>query len=474
MAKIFVSFLGTGNGIYDEKYGYAELEYSIGEKRITSHFGQRVILEYNDASSFDRIHLLMTKESKKMHFDLLRDELLQIGMRPDALREDASITTQMSSEDQWRWFESLLEIIDNGDEVVFDFTHGFRSVPIIFSTAVGFLQRARKFTLLHAYYGYMVSKPEAEKKGTGEIVDMAPFYRINDWADGVARLTETADASKLAALAAEESTGGFAALNDRELIAALQDLTDIIKNIDVNRVADKAGMALDIIAAKLKDCSGADRQLLCMVQDKFADLAAQAPATGRYDAAYFQTQIILADMLLKHHLVMQAFTVMRECVASIGMLGMHEKYALGPDGKDVRLDTPRLFGEVFVTMCQFSRKKWKYTDEEKKKIIREKEMHAFLQLEKLYADLEPCGIIAKLRTFVGRMIECRNGFDHAWTSKPEGVPANVLQSGHQYLDELRLVIGILVSHGIIPTGPGVSGAVCSDKNAGCGGHAITS
>lgn len=260
MSKVYVSFLGTGTG-----NGYNRVRYVIsGTESDHTQFAQRAIIQHHDPASFDRIHIFMTAMSRDKHWDMLRDELIGIGVKPEALLPHDTITTSMTPEDQWSWFEDMLKAIDNDDEVIIDFTHGFRSFQIIFSSAIGFLQKARKFRLLHAYYGYVNLDSER-----GEIVDMASFYRINDWADAVARLTETADASKLALLAQEEEDGSFAALNDPKLVEALQSLTDIIKNIDVNRVGTIADTALEIIGKKMAVSSGANLRLLEMVQDKF-------------------------------------------------------------------------------------------------------------------------------------------------------------------------------------------------------------
>lgn len=447
MSKIFVSFLGTGR---DTEPGYDEVAYRIGMDQITTRFAQRAILEHHGVTSFDRVHLLMTEQSKQKHRDLLRDELLSIGVHPDVIKEDASITTNMDTEEQWRWFESLLGVIENDDDVIFDFTHGFRSVPIIFSTAIGFMQKARKFHLAHVYYGYVPNKKETENGDKPRIVDMARFYRINDWAEGVARLTETADASKLATLAHDEDEdGGFAALNDPDLIDALKSLTDIIKNIDVNHVAAMADKALGIVRRKQAECSGADRQLLRMVQDKFGELASQAPPSGLYDEPYFRTQLVLAEMLLKHHLPMQAFTVMRECVASIGMLGVHGKYAgKGMNSGDGHKYRHR-FGELFVTLCQFPRDDWKYWKPEEKHIS-ESVMKDFQYLLPFYETLETAGIASLLQSFVPSMVDLRNKFDHAWTANSQGVPASVLQSGESCLVSLSQSINMLVEHGHLP------------------------
>ncbi|HPE62455.1 MAG TPA: TIGR02221 family CRISPR-associated protein, partial [Thiolinea sp.] len=304
MAKVFISFLGVGLGNPNaSNSGYDEVIYRFedGSASASTRFAQRAILEKEGITSFDRVCLLMTPESKKRHRQLLVDELVSIGCIADNLFEDDSITTNQSTGQQWAWFDSLQKLINDGDQVTFDFTHGFRSVPIIFSTAISFLQKVKRFELLHAYYGYV-----DKKENKNEIIDMARFYRINDWADGVARLVDMADASKLAELADESQDDGFSALNDKKLTQALRDLTDLIKNIDVNNVGRKADEALKLIADKKDQCSGADAQLLEMVVSKFEHLAIQG--SGRYDHDYFKLQLILTEMLLKHGLNMQGWS----------------------------------------------------------------------------------------------------------------------------------------------------------------------
>lgn len=449
MAKIFISFLGTGSpNAKADQPGYDVLNYRFenDERIYTSMFAQRAIIEKHDPASFERICLMMTPESRVKHRDLLVEELLSIGCTENQLIEDASITTNQNSEQQWEWFDSLQKLINDGDEVIFDFTHGFRSVPIIFSTAISFLQKVKRFTLLHAHYGYMTERGDSKQGivGKGEIIDMVKFYRINEWADGVARLVDMADASKLAELAEEGQDDGFAALNDQKLTQALRDLTDLIKNIDVNNVGKKADEALKLIAAKQRQCSGADAQLLKMVHEKFIGLAIQG--SGRYDYNYFKLQLILTDMLLKHGLNMQAFTVMREAIASIGMLGATGKYAKKDlntnDGRRCRKN----IGEIFVGLCITDRVEWRQENEGKRASLPEQELRYFDEmLLPFYNALENKGIASLLHDFSSHLSEYRNGLDHAWTSQAQALP-DISEKGTKFLKQLEQVIALLREH----------------------------
>lgn len=426
MAKIFISFLGTGMGDPDlVTPGYNEVIYLFedGTPSQMTRFAQRAIIEKHGAQSFERICLLMTEQSKKRHRQLLVDELASIGCSVETqIEEDDSITTNQNAEQQWEWFHALQKLIKDGDEVIFDFTHGFRSVPIIFSTAISFLQKVKRFELLHAYYGYVDQK--AQKN---EIIDMAKFYRINEWADGISRLVDTADASKLASLAEENKADGFSALNDPKLVKALRDLTDLIKNIDVNNIGEKADEALSLIQQKRKKCSGADKQLLDMVIDKFEKLAIN---NNHYNLSYFQLQLVLADMLLKHGLFMQAFTVMRECVGTLVMANLDNfpSYYKNRNQTKLRYTLSDMFISIFnVNKLEYSRYKNK---QEFTEIV----VPFYEKLVKL-----PNSRIPLLRSFVKDLTELRNGFNHAWISK-DGVPKNIEEQGKQFLAKLEQVI----------------------------------
>ncbi|MFZ1570978.1 MAG: TIGR02221 family CRISPR-associated protein [Thiolinea sp.] len=435
MAKIFISFLGTGMGDPDSVTpGYNEVIYLFedGTPSQMTRFAQRAIIEKHGAQSFERICLLMTEQSKKRHRQLLVDELASIGCSVETqIEEDDSITTNQNAEQQWEWFHSLQKLIKDDDEVIFDFTHGFRSVPIIFSTAISFLQKVKRFELLHAYYGYVDQK--AQKN---EIIDMAKFYRINEWADGVSRLVDTADASKLAALAEEGKDDGFAALNDPKLVKALRDLTDLIKNIDVNNVAKKADEALNLIQQKRKQCSGADEQLLKMVVEKFEDLA--ITMNSSYDVNYFKLQLLLAEMLLKHELYMQAFTVMRECVGSLVMLkskSFSREYKNRNQAK-LRYILSDIFISLFTAGLENSRHKNK---NEFSSIV----MPFYDELRQL-----PDSPIPILESFVIELTDLRNGFNHAWVSK-NGVPSNLDKKGKDFLTKLNKVIETLIENRLL-------------------------
>lgn len=429
--RTFISFLGTGN--------YNQVRYAFPDGRaITTRYVQRAILEWCGVDSFDRVLVLMTSQSSEKHWKPLNAELLEAGVPPERLRSDDSIRADQGEAAQWSWFDRLIEHIPEGSEVVFDFTHGFRSVPIVFSTAISYLRKARGIRLRHAFYGYQVELGSPD----GIMVEMTRFYRINDWADAVARLIEAADAGPLAELAVDEpEASSFHALQDQELIAAIRRLNQAVKDIHVDAVGEAAREALTRIRSRLDGTDAADQHLLRMILDKFGQLGDQLE-TDTYDRAYFEIQLGLAEMLLEHELHMQAFTVLREYVASLAMLGVTGKYAKprrqSKDGRKYR----KQFGDRFVRMCDNLEEKWEWTSDCDKSRVE--------HLTPYWEALKEAGIAQRLQVLVPRLTKIRNAFDHAWVGKgPDaiaklGEPAVV---GREVLDELQELLPAMLEIG---------------------------
>lgn len=438
MARVFISFLGIGGRA--KTPGYDEATYVWPEKSsepVTCRFAQTAILKAFDAGrdqnmAVDRVILFCTQESQDKHLDLLTKEFeAHLGQPPQITVPDL-VPTDMSADNQWGWFENLLENVGVEDRLVIDFTHGMRAVPIIFSSAIGFLQRARTITLEHALYAWY----DPDNKGKPHpIVDMKAFYVINDWAESVARLTEDADARKLGELAKESRIEALAPLADIHLIDAFQDMTDCIRNADVNNISEKVNAALAQVESARHSAGGSARLMLDLVRDKFSGLSACYPPSGRYDQPYFDTQIKIIDVLMEHRLFMQAFTVMRELVGSIGMAGLSGKYG-NREMSSKKGRRYRRFADIFIRMVSIAERPgsnergWEFADQDAK----DKDT-----LYPWFLELKEAGIEQELRCIVKELVNIRNGFDHAWTSEKTASP-DIEKKGKEYLTVLHNIV----------------------------------
>jgi len=387
MSKVLISFLG--------KSPYKPEMYDNGKLSETCYV-QSAIVEKHGGAFFDKIRILVTKDSYNQNGTMLKEEL-EKRLAPDVDFQMVHISDDLVN-DQWKWFETILDLVDLHDKVWFDMTHGYRAFSIVLSAALSFIQKTKNIQLMAVYYGAY----EAPGK---PIIDMKGFYQINQWADGVSDLIESADTSRLAMLSENTSIDTFSALRDKSLISALNDLSRIIKNVDVNNIAAKAGKALALIAEKRKTCSGADSQLLELVMDKFSTLAQSCLPSGKYDSSYFTTQLAFIELLNRHGFYMQSFTVMRECIGSIGVLGAEEKHKRNMNNGDGRKG--RRAAEVFLVMVQNKEEKWDFKED--RLVLKD-------MLKPFYDTLVKKGIMEKFRSIIKTLVDLRNGFDHCWTS----------------------------------------------------------
>ena len=414
---------------------------------IDVEFAQTAILKFIEEQTVtdepvDRVIFFCTEKSSNQLPKMEKEMRLHLQTVPDPFPQGLLVPEDMTAANQWGWFEQLLENIDHGDTLIIDFTHGFRSVPIVFSSAIGFLRKAKEIKLAHALYAWW-DRDDREKEHP--IIDMRDFYVIDDWAEAVARLADDANARKIGELARTTQIEALQPLADEDLIRAFEEMTDCIRNVDVNNIGKKVGAALGRVKQARERVSGSARVMLDLVWEKFSTLATNEPLNGRYDRAYFDSQLAIIGVLLEHRLFMQAFTAMREMAGSLGMAGLTEdrvekkyiKNLTSSKGKKLR----KRFAQIFVRMAENPRDDWKFPSEQD---ARDKET-----LLPWYTALEQAGIIDDvLMGSLVDMADIRNGFDHAWTSKAEA-RTDIEEKGREYLALLTGIITELADQRLI-------------------------
>ncbi len=453
MAKVFISFMGLGNPrVPDDAPGYAPVVYEWQDQKMQkTPLAQAAMVEALGPRDFDRLVFFFTKESREKHASFLKRELERLGVEEDRIKFcERDIPVEMTPDNQWDWFENLLNSVNARDRVTFDFTHGMRAVPIVFSSAIAFLEKAKDIEVEHVLYAFydgpgapsdpVKPPPASTVRDSFPIIEMRDFYVLNQWAEAVSRLSEDADARKLAELATTSEVTELQILRDPEFITALQRMTDCIRNVDVNHVAAAVSAALDIVNAKRESCKGTARLLLDLVWEKYKGLAFEHPLSGHYDQAYFESQMKIIETLLEHRLFMQAFTAIRECLASIGLIGLPEKYQNKMESNKGKSQRYR-FADVFAVMIQLSEDTWAFSGDRHQ---------CMLTLKPWWEHLKTIGCSDLIKTIGGKnrgkLFDYRNGFDHAWTMVPIVEISEFELAGKTYLATLHEILEILNQH----------------------------
>lgn len=143
-----------------------------------------------------------------------------------------------TKEDVWILFNQLTNCLEEGDEVIFDITHGFRSLPVLALIAVSYLRVVKNIDLVGLVYGAF----DAKSKETNEtpIFDLLPIVGLLDWTIATDQFLTTGSSQKLANLLRKNSS-------------ATEDLADNIEGIsqglELLRPLDVMTSAADLYAS---------------------------------------------------------------------------------------------------------------------------------------------------------------------------------------------------------------------------------
>ncbi len=410
--KIYLAFLGAGN--------YEPTVYCIGDKQAhKTPYVQVAEIELYGKYYFDKIYIVVTSTSKEKHFNKLLEEFSELGIDKDLI-DYIEISEELDTKHQWKGFETILDKIQKHDELVVDLTHGFRIIPIVFSTAIYFLQKIKKISLTAVYYGAY-----EKDKNKAPIIDIKDFYIVNEWADAIGRLVDDADTGKLAYIASQDNKDfRLNELKQKELLKSFEEITKSIKGVELNQISLKACDIINTInrISQNNNISITTSILLSIINNKFKPLASKE--VELYSKEYFDIQLNFIELLLEHKLFMQCFTAMREFIISIADMEVKKQIQRlfetewqnkgNKKRKKYLLNSRKYLSDKIIGMLRAEEKDWdlrSYIDpdgEKGKKI-----------LLPVYNKFREIGIEDKLRKLVPELVKYRNGFDHGWTNCKE-------------------------------------------------------
>ena len=383
------------------------------------------------------------------------------GDKNPQIIEWVSINSDLNASSQWDDFQTILGKIPAKSKLIIDMTHGFRSVPILISSAIHFLKLTKEVDVQYVLYGVFSNgdKPSA-------IVDYVDFYEINDWTEAISRLVDQADARMLSEVAQKESIIQFGIkIQDTNLPQALDDLTNSIRNVEANIVSDKVQKALKSVReVKALAEDVLTKMLMGMIEDKFASLAATPPLNGEYSKNYFQVQIALAKLLIEHKLYMQAYTIMEESIASLGM-AFYNKPSVYTSEKG---EKNRRRANIFLKMLQFV-DDIEFTKQEEittvenirpfyetlrshnRSDVNVTLFHFFRAYFKKPQQEESPSLLDELHMYTTGVKVARNGFNHAFTDRIPEANASLLEKSTDLVNQLEAIFTYIFAHMTVET-----------------------
>lgn len=276
------------------------------------------------------------------------------------------------------------------------------------AASLGLIYKRPNFKLAHAYYGFLnPDSHDAASLKSGRIIDLAGFFSLNRWATAASFFAYSGDPSRFITTAETETESKlFSIFKDPLMSEKMQDLSSVLKNVNVHHASRVADDAVTFAQSKSEGAPFPVRKILKKISATFSDLSNFKNASHCYDIGYLHSQIELCRILNNYGFFMQSFTVMRELIGSIGMASLTGKYARTKYDSSDGMKKYRRIADLFIRMIQYPRDEWDWREDEKSRIE---------LLLPLYKILEKENHLADLTETTKNILKCRNGFDHGWT-----------------------------------------------------------
>lgn len=209
--KVFISVLGTGF--------YSECVYKIGEFRSdTTRFIQQATLQMltqqkvgGEWTKDDQIYIVLTEKAKESNWEVPRGkrynpkdakEVDYIGLK--SVFEQMQLPTPIKTIDipdgnnekeLWGIFDKIYTILESGDELYFDLTHGFRYLPMMVLVLGNYAKFLKHTEVKSITYGNYESRDK--ETNIAPIINITPLAALQDWTNAAADYLEHGDATKL-------------------------------------------------------------------------------------------------------------------------------------------------------------------------------------------------------------------------------------------------------------------------------------
>ena len=244
--KKIITFLGTGE--------YKSITYSYESINIHTRFIQEAISDIIGRDA--EIIVGLTRGAREVNWK----ELESIFINKNISYRTINIFDGYDNEEIWGNFNLLFEELDEGDEIYFDVTHSFRSIPLIVMSVLNYGRFIKNIEIKDIYYGAF----EAMRDGVAPIFNLSIFNQITDWTIGAEKFINTGDSRQLSSMidtiirpilketkgknedaqisqkirkALEDFSGGLYTVRGNKMSeygATLKDALESVKNIDLN------------------------------------------------------------------------------------------------------------------------------------------------------------------------------------------------------------------------------------------------
>ena len=392
--KVFISFLGSSN--YKTCVYYKEKFYSSNVRFI-----QEATLDYLQTlepwTNNDIAYILLTEGAKSSnwidngHRDSETKKIIeQAGLYtclkkkeyPFEIKTIEQLPEGKNEEELFHLFHEIFEVLEAGDNLYFDVTLGFRSLPMLALVLINYTKFLKNIEVKSISYGNYEAREKNENGVVwAPIIDLLPLSGIQDWTFAAADYLRNGNADRFFELTKAYRTSLFKgttsgnkteAIDLSSLAGSLKNVTDDFHTCRGFNILSSKNIT--VLKNKLEQF---DRSVIEPLNPVIRKMES---SFGKFDDSSSnefncKNGIEAAKWCMNNHLFQQAATILQECVVT---------YFCNRYGLDVSSDMQRgLVNGAFAKCMKLNSSRTEH--EEKEKIKREIESSEITQ--RLTSDL---------------------------------------------------------------------------------------
>lgn len=252
MATVAIGAIGRGNNYSDVKYKFSDGQI------IASPYAIDALIQRKQLK-FDKIIVLLTEGARGETWDVMKTFLQGHSNAGEIC--DVSIKDGRNQDELWAIFDTIVENVEDGDDLYIDITNGLRHLPVLLLIACSYLRAARKVTIKSISYGALDLGGKNEKWVITEcdVIELLPYVALFDWSSGVEAFRRSGDAGILAKLLRESASS----LVEPETQQSLKDVADKLDKVTLALELarpEEASAEIKVLTSKLEAVQESSKQ----------------------------------------------------------------------------------------------------------------------------------------------------------------------------------------------------------------------
>lgn len=260
----------------------------------------------------------------------------------------------------WEIFNIVVDQIQDNDKVLFDITHGFRSLPFLTFLALAYVRNVKSgVEIERVIYGAYDAVDRSNPRKP--VFDLTPFVGLLDWLGAVTMFQRTGDARPIAELlsSTRQQIQQVGITNLSQVSGALENLSGALMTNRTLEAQESAANLSDSLATVTKSAVGTPVQpfytLMEQIQESYEPLGLLNPTNPSDDRESLRKQHAQIQWYAKNQQYLQAVTLTREWLISWTCVQLKRDWLKGPNRTQTENDlnlwvNTKLKGSAFAAL----------------------------------------------------------------------------------------------------------------------------